>query len=182
MFSKYLLAYRTINPENERVSILLINIMTKHAHLVSTIICESGQSIVPQDKKVAVFPGITLKKATGNPADRMILEKTHALLTKALKVERGEQRSMENKFIFGGAPNYNTSCHSSIVWEPSREFPGRIPYKVWHEKTCIRSRNPTVLNSHFVSDGLEEAEMINQAVRKMQSNHASFMIPIITKN
>ena len=71
-------------------------------------------------KEVAGVLGITLKHATTKHAQTIgLLERSHASIKQALKIETGERRSMWLKYINIAVLNYNTSYHTSIGCEPS---------------------------------------------------------------
>ena len=90
-------------------------------------------------KDVAGVLGITLKHATTKHAQTIgLLERSHASIKKALKIETGERRSLWLKYGNITVLNYNTSYHTSIGCEPSRVFHGRIPYNILDIKLRIR--------------------------------------------
>ena len=106
--------------------------MTKHAYLPTRLISDKGTAFMSHViNEVAGVLGITLKHATTKHAQRIgLLERSHASIKQALKIETGERRSLWHKYINISVLNYNTSFHTSIGCEPSRFFHGRIPYKV----------------------------------------------------
>ena len=65
VFSRYLFAYPTANQDATTVAKVLINIMTKHAYLPTTLISDKGTAFTSHViKEVAGVLGITLKHAT----------------------------------------------------------------------------------------------------------------------
>ena len=65
VFSGYLFAYSTSNQDAKTIAKVLVNIMTKHAHLPTTLISEKGTAFMSHViKEVAGVLGITLKHAT----------------------------------------------------------------------------------------------------------------------
>ena len=68
--------------------------MTKHAYLPTTLISDNGTAFVSHViKEVAGVLGITLKHATTKHAQTIgLLERSHASIKQALKIERGERR------------------------------------------------------------------------------------------
>ena len=65
VFSRYLFAYPTSNQDAKTVAQVLINIMTKHAYLPTTLISDKGTAFTSNViKEVAGVLGITLKNAT----------------------------------------------------------------------------------------------------------------------
>ena len=127
VFSRYLFAYRTSNQDAKTSAKVLINIMTKHAYLPTTLISDKGTAFMSQViKEVTDVLGITLKHATTKHAQTIgLLEQSHASIKQALKIETGERRSLWHKYINIAVLNYNTSHHTSIGCEPSRVFQGR---------------------------------------------------------
>ena len=142
--------------------------MTKHAYLPTTLISDKGTAFTSHViKEVAGVLGITLKHATTKHAQTIgLLERSHASIKQALKIETGERRSLWHKYINFAVLNYNTSYHTSIGCEPSRVFHGRIPYNILDLKLGIRPQHQTIPTSQIVQDILEQTEMIHQDVRK----------------
>ena len=99
-------------------------------------------------KEVAGVLGITLKHATTKHAQAIgLLERSHASIKQALKIETRERRSFWHKYINIAVLNYNTSYHTSIGCEPSRVFHGRIPNNVLDLKLGIRPQQQPIPNS-----------------------------------
>ena len=118
-------------------------------------------------KEVAGVLGITLKHASTKQAQTIgLLERSHASIKQALKIETSERRSLWHKYINIAVLNYNTSDHTSISCEPSRVFHGRIPYNVLELKLGIRSQQQPIPTSQIALDVLEQTETIHQDVRK----------------
>ena len=148
VFSRCLFAYPTSNHDGKTITKVLNNIMTKHAYLPTTLVSDKGKAFMSHlIKEVAGVLGITLKHATAKHAQTIgLLERSHASIKQALKIETGEWRSLWHKYINIAVLNYNTSYHTSIDFEPSRVFHGRIPYKVFDSKLGIRhSSSPFLL-------------------------------------
>ena len=129
VFSRFLFAYPTSNQDAKTVAKILINIMTKHAYLPTTLISDKGTAFMSHViREVAGDLGITLKHATTKHAQTIrLLERSHASIKQALKIETGERRSLWHKYVKIAVLNYNTSYHTSIGCEPSRVFHGRNP-------------------------------------------------------
>ena len=118
-------------------------------------------------KEVAGVLGITLKHATTKHAHTVgLLERSHASINQALKIETGERRSLWHKYINIAVLNYNTSYHTSIGCEPSRVLHGRILYKVLDLILRIRPQQQPIPTSRIAQEVLEQTEMIHQDVRK----------------
>ena len=132
VFSRYLFAYPISNQDAKTVAKVLISIMTKHAYLPTTLILDKGTAFTSTViKEVAGVLGITLKHATTKHAQTIgLLERSHASIKQALKIETAERRSLWHKYVSIAVLNYNTSYHASIGCEPSRVFHGRIPYNI----------------------------------------------------
>ena len=168
VFSRYLFAYPTSNQNAKTIAKVLINIMTKHAYLPTTLISDKGTAFTSQViKEVAGVLGVTLKHATTKHAQTIgLLERSHASIKKALKFETGERRSLWHKYVNIAVLNYNTSYHTSIGCEPSRVFHGRIPYNILDLKLGIRPQQQPIPTSQIAQDILDQTEMIHQDVRK----------------
>ena len=168
VFSRYLFAYPTSNQDAKTVAKVLISIMTKHAYLPTTLISDKGTAFTSTViKEVAGVLGITLKHATTKHAQTIgLLERSHASIKQALKIETGERRSLWHKYVSIAVLNYNTSYHASIVCESSRVFHGRIPYNILDLKMGIRPQQIPPPDSQIAQDVLEQSETIFQDVRK----------------
>ena len=140
VFSSYLFAHPTSNQDAKTVAKVIINIMTKHTYLLTTLFSDKGTAFTSiAIKEVAGVLGITLKHVTTKDAQTIgLLERSHALIKQALKIETGERRSLWHKYVSIAVLNYNTSYHASIGCEPSRVFHGRIPYNILDLKMGIR--------------------------------------------
>ena len=132
VFSRYLFAYPTSNQDAKTIAKVLKNIMTKHAYLPTTLIWKKGTALMSDViKEVAGVLGITLKHATTKHAQTIgLLEQSHASIKQALKIETGERISLWHKYVNIPVLNYNTTYHTSIGCEPSRDFHGRFPYNI----------------------------------------------------
>ena len=162
VFSRYLIAYPTSNQDATTITKVIINIMTKHAYLPTTLISDKGTAFTSHvSKEVAGVLGLTRKHATTKHAQTIgLLERCHASIKQALKIERDERRSLWHKYISIAVLNYNTSYHSSIDCEPSRVFHGRNPYSVLDLETGIRPQKTSSPDSEIAQDVLEQTEAI----------------------
>ena len=95
-FPRYLFAYPTSNQDAKTVVKVIINIMTKHAYLPTTLISDNGTDFTSLViKEVAGVFGITLKHATTKHAQTIeLLEQSHASIKQAMKIETSERRSL----------------------------------------------------------------------------------------
>ena len=156
VFYRYLLAYPTSNQDAKTVAKVIINIMTKLAYLPATLISDKGTAFTSHViKEVAGVLGITLKHATTKHAQTIgLLERSHASIKQALKIETGERRSLWHKNVSIAVLNYNTSYHASIGCEPSRVFHGRIPYNILDLKMSTRPQEIPPPDSQIAQDVL----------------------------
>ena len=110
--------------------------MTKQAYLPTMLISDKGTAFMSYKiKELPGVLGITLRHATTKHAQTIgLLERSHASIKQALKIETGERISLWHKYVNIAVLNYNTSYHTSICCEPSRVFHGRIPYNILNLK------------------------------------------------
>ena len=89
----------TSNQDAKTIAKVLINIMTKHTYLPTTLISNKGSAFISRViQEVAGVLGITLNHATTKHAQKIgLLEQSHASFKQALKVETGERRSLWHK-------------------------------------------------------------------------------------
>ena len=111
VFSRYLFAYLKSNQDAKAIAKVLINIMTKHAYLPTTLISDKGTSFMSHViKEVAGVLGITLKHATTKHAQTIgLLERSHASIKQALKIETDERRSLWHKYVIIAVLKYITT-------------------------------------------------------------------------
>ena len=168
VFSRYLFAYPTSNQDATTFAKVIINIMTKHAYLPTTLISDKGTAFTSHViKEVAGVLGITLKHATTKLAQTIGLpERSHASMKQSLKIETGERRSLWHKYISIAVLIFNNSYHSSIGCESSRMFHGRIPYNILDLKMGIRPQKTSSPDSEIAQDVLQQTEAIFQDGRK----------------
>ena len=168
VFFRYLFAYPTSNQDAKTIAKVLCNIMTKHAYLPTTLISDKGTAFIsPVNKEVAGVLGITLKHATTKHAQTTgLLERSHASVKQALKIETCEWRSFWHKYVSIVVLNYNTSYHASVGCEPSRVFHGRIPYNIPDIKMGIRPQEIPSPDSQITQDVLEQMELTFQDIPK----------------
>ena len=142
--------------------------MTKHAYLPTTLISDKGPAFTSHViKEVAGVLGITLKHAPTKHAQTIgLLERSHASIKQALKIETGDRRSLWHKYVSIAVLNYNTSYHASIGCEPSRVFHGRISYNIFDLEMGIRPQKIPPPDSQIAQDVLKQREIIFQDVRK----------------
>ena len=136
VFSRYLFAYPLVEATASNTAKVLIDIMTKHTYLPTTIITDKGTAFTSKIiAEITEILGITLRCATTkHPQTIGKLERTHASLKTNLKMASGEYRRQWHKYLPLAVLNYSTTYHSSIGCEPSKVFHGRIPYNVLDHK------------------------------------------------
>ena len=168
VFSRYLFAYPTSNQDAKTIAKVLINIMTKHAYLPTTLISDKGTAFMSHViKEVAGVLGFTLKHATTKHAQTIgLLERSHASIKQTLKIETGERRSLWHKYVNIAVLNYNTSYHTSTGCEPSRDFHGRFRYNILDVKLGIRPHNQPIPTSQIAQDVFDQTEINHQDIRK----------------
>ena len=130
VFSRHLFAYPTSNQDAKAIVKVINNIMTKHAHLPTTLISDKSSAIVSHViTEMAGVLGITLKHSSTKHAQTIGLPgQSHASIKQALNIETGERISLCHKDVSIKVLNYITSYHTSIGCVPSRDFHGRISY------------------------------------------------------
>ena len=101
VFSRFLFAYLTSNQDAKTIAKVLINIVTKHSYLSTTLISDKGTAFMSQViNEVAGVLGITLKHATTKHAHTNgLLEQSDASIKQAWKIETGERRSLWHKYV-----------------------------------------------------------------------------------
>ena len=132
VLSRYLFTYNVVRTDAPTVARVLVDIMTRHAYLPTTVITDKGtqfMSEVMADATRALC--IRIRHGTTKHAQTIgILERCNVSLKESVKISTGERRTMLHQYVAIATLNYNTSYHSAFGCEPSRVFHGRIPYNV----------------------------------------------------
>ena len=146
VFSRYLFAYPVTDASAANTAKVIIDIMTKHTFLPTTLITDKGSAFTSKlVAEIAQILGTQIRCATTkHPQTIGKLERTHASLKTNLKMASGEYRRQWHKYLPLAVLNYNTSYHSTLGCEPSRIFHGRIPYNILDHKLGLNP-NPTIL-------------------------------------
>ena len=154
VFSRYLFAYPLTDASAINVAKALIDIMTKHAYLPTTLITDKGTAFTSTIiAEVTQILGLTLKSATTkHPQTIGKLERTHASLKTNLKMACGEYRRQWHKYLPLAVLNHNTSYHASIGCEPTRVFHGRIPYNILDHKLGNNPNEKISPTTEFVEE------------------------------
>ena len=136
VFSRYLFAYLLTDASAINVAKVLIDIMSKHGYLPTTLITDKGTAFTSTiNAEITQFLGITLKCATTkHPQTIGRLERTHASLKTNRKMACGENRRQWHKYLPLAVLNHNTIYHVSIGCEQTMEIHGRIPYNILDHK------------------------------------------------
>ena len=146
VFSRYLFAYPVADASAANTAKVIIDIMTKHTYLPTTLITDKGSAFTSKlVAEIAQILGIQIRCATTkHPQTIGKLERTHASLKTNLKMASGAYRRQWHKYLPLAVLNYNTSYHSTLGCDPSRIFHGRIPYNILDHKLGLNP-NPTIL-------------------------------------
>ena len=154
VFSRYLFAYPLTDASVTNVAKALIDIMTKHAYLPTTLITDNGTAFTSTIiAEITQILGITLKCATTkHPQTIGKLERTHASLNTNLKMACGEYRRQWHKYLPIAVLNHNTSYHASIGCEPTRVFHGRIPYIILDHKLGNNPNEQVNVTTEFAEE------------------------------
>ena len=173
VFSRYLFAYPLIEATATNVAKVIIDIMTKHSYLPTTLITDKGSAFTSTIiAEITQILGITLKCATTkHPQTIGKLERTHASLKTNLKMASGEYRRQWHKYIPLAVLNYNTTYHSSIGCEPSKVFHGRIPYNVLDHKLGNNPNKNFLPTTEFAEEVQQRTQILIDQTKKniMQS-------------
>ena len=161
VFSRYLFAYPVVDASASSTARVLIDIMTRHAYLPTTLITDKGTAFTSRlVDEVAKTLGIQIKCATTkHPQTIGKLERTHASLKGNLKMASGEYRRQWNKYLPLAVLNYNTTYHSSLGCEPSRIFHGRVPYNILDHRLGLNP-NPKILPTTDFAEELQRRTQI----------------------
>ena len=132
VFSRYFIANRTSNQVVQTIAKDVLNIMTEHAYLPTTLISDKVSAFPSHvNKEKADDPGITLKHATTKHAQKNgTHEQSDASIKQALMLETGERNLLWHKYVSIAILNYNAFHQARSGCEPSRVFRGRNPYNV----------------------------------------------------
>ena len=130
--SRYIFTYCVTNIDERTLARVLVDTMTRHAYLPTTIITNEGTQFMSEVMGDTTHVlGIQLSHATTKHAQIIgILERSHSSLKEALKISSGQQRTMCHQFDPMATLNFITTHHSALSCEPSRVFHSRIPYNI----------------------------------------------------
>ena len=171
VFSRYLFAYPVADASAANTAKVIIDIMTKHTYLPTTLITDKGSAFTSTlVAEIAQILGIQIRcAATKHPQTIGKLERTHASLKTNLKMASGEYRRQWHKYQPLAVLNYNTSYHSTLGCGPSRIFHGRMSYNILDHKLGLNP-NPTVLpTTDFAEEFQRRTQILLDTTKK---NHA----------
>ena len=146
VFSRYLFAYPVTDASAVSTAKVIIDIMTRHTYLPTTLITDKGTAFTSRIvDEITKILGITIKCATNkHPQTIGKLERTHASLKGNLKMASGEYRRQWHKYLPLAVLNYIITYHSSLGCEPTIIFHGRVPYNILDHRLGLNP-NPNVL-------------------------------------
>ena len=167
VFSRYLFAYPTSNQDAKTIAKVLINIMTKHAYLPTTLISDKGTAFMSHViKEVASVLGITLKHATTKHAQTIgLLERSHMSIKQALKIETGERRSFWHKYVSIASFIIPLLITKVLVVSQAESFTAAF-HTTLDLELGIRPQQQPIPTSQIAQDVLDQTEIIYQDVRK----------------
>ena len=174
VFSRYLFAYSVARIDTKTVTRVLIDIITRHCYLPTTIMTAKGSQLISEAmQQTTATLGIQLKHATTKHAQTIgILESTHLSLKESLKIMTGERRTMWHQFLPMAVLNYNTSYHTSLCCKPSRIFHGRVPYNVRDLKYGLKPQPTTPINHEIAAGVLQQTQQIpNQSQQALMQSY-----------
>ena len=173
IFSRYLFAYPVTDASAISTAKVLIDIMTRHTYLPTTLITDKGTAFTSRVvEEVAKILGITLKCATTkHPQTIGKVERTHASLKGNLKMASGEYRRQWHKYLPLAVLNYNTTYHSSLGCEPSRIFHGRVPYNILDHRLGLNPNTKIIPTTDFAEELQRRTQILIDKTKKniMQS-------------
>ena len=154
IFSRYLFAYPFTDASAINVAKALIDIITKHAYLPTTLNTDKGTAFTSTIiAEITQILGITLKCATTkHPQTIGKVERTHASLKTNLKMACGEYRRQWHRYLQLAVLNHDNSYHASIGCEPTRVFHGRIPYNILYHKLGNNPNEQTNPTTEFAEE------------------------------
>ena len=173
VFSRYLSAYPVTDASATNTAKVIIDIMTKHTYLPTTLITDKGTAFTFKlVAEIAQILGIQVKCATTkHPQTIGKLKRTHASLKTNLTMASGDYRRQWYKYLPLAVLNYNTTYHAALFCEPSRIFHGRIPFNILDHKLGLNP-NPKVLpTTDFAEEFQQRTQILLDSTKKniMQS-------------
>ena len=177
VFSRYLFTYPLIEATATKVAKVIIDIMTKHSYLPTTLITDKGSAFTSTIiAEITQILGITLKSATTkHPQTIGKLERTHVSLKTNLKMASGEYPRQWYKHLPLAVLNYNTTYHSSIGCEPSKVFHGRIPFNVLDHQLGNNLNENFLPTTEFAEEVQQRTQiLIDQTKKNTMQSHLKY--------
>ena len=173
VFSRYLFTYPLIEATAANVAKVIIDIITKHSYLPTTLITDKGSAFSSTilAEITAILEIILECATTKHPQTIGKLERTHASLKTNLKMASGEYRRQWHKYLPLAVLNYNTTYHSSIGCESSKVIHGRIPYNVLDHKLGNNHNKNFLPTTDFAEELQQKTKILIDQTKKniMQS-------------
>ena len=173
VFSRYLFAYPVTDASAVNTAKVIIDIMTKHSYLPTTLITDKGTAFTSKLlDEITKILGIYLRCATTkHPQTIGKLERTHASLKGNLKMASGEYRRQWHKYLPLAVLNYNTTYHSSLGCEPTRIFHGRVPYNILDHRLGLNPNPHITPTTDFAEEFQRRTQILIDQTKKniMQS-------------
>ena len=168
VFSRYFFAYPVTDASAISTAKVLIDIMTRHTYLPTTLITDKGTAFTSRVvEEVAKILDITLKCATTkHPQTIGKLERTHASLKGNLKMASGEYRRQWHKYLPLAVLNCNTTYHSSLGCEPSGIFHGRVPYNTLDHRLGLNPNPKIILTTDFAEELQRRTQILIDKTKK----------------
>ena len=169
-----LFAYPLTDASAINVAKVLIDIMTKHAYLPTTLITDKGFAFTSTIiEEITQTLGITLECATTkHPQTIGTLERTHASLKTNLKMACGEYRQQWHKYLPLAVLNHNTSYHASFGCEPTRVFHGRVPYNILDHKLGNNPNDQITPTTEFAKEVRNRTKLlIDKTKQNIMQSH-----------
>ena len=159
--SRYIFAYPVTDASATNTAKVIIDIMTKHTYLPTTLITDKRTAFTSKlVAEVAQVLGIQIRCATTkHPQTIGKLERTQASLKTNLKMASGDYRRQWHEYLPLAVLNYKTTYHATLGCEPSRRFHGRIPYSILDHKLGLNP-NPKVLPTRDFADEFQRRMQI----------------------
>ena len=141
--------------------------MTRHAYLPTLILSDKGSQFRSEVvAEITQILEIQISHASTKHAQTIgIWERTHASNIIALKISRGEKRSMWHKYVHIAVMNYNTTYHETLGCEPYTVFHGRIPYNVLDLKLGIKPKWKITPNSDIAEQPQKQIDEVRATAK-----------------
>ena len=173
VFSRYLFAYPVTDASAVNTAKVIIDIMTKHSYLPTTLITDKGTAFTSKlPHGITKILGIHLRCATTkHPQTIGKLERTHASLKGNLKMASGEYRRQWHKYLPLAVLNYITTYHSSLGCEPTRIFQERVPYNILDHRLGLNPNPQITPTTDFAMNSKDVHKYLLIKQRKTSCNH-----------